>query len=148
MDLSTDLAQDDPLYEACDDGNNINTDGCLDTCQEPRCGDGILQADVGFDHPDYEECDDGNDDGFDLCRDDCRINFAGTRSPRWGRSVMMATTSTPTPVLRAAPWLLRRSIIQEGIEQCDDGNLNDDDDCPSCNPHCGDGYLQVASKMR
>ena len=26
--------------EECDDGNDDNTDDCLDTCQAARCGDG------------------------------------------------------------------------------------------------------------
>jgi cysteine-rich repeat protein len=39
--------------EECDDGNQIDTDTCLSTCQSATCGDGKLQEGV-------EQCDDGN----------------------------------------------------------------------------------------
>jgi cysteine-rich repeat protein len=29
--------------EQCDDGNNNNNDGCLNTCQEAFCGDGYIE---------------------------------------------------------------------------------------------------------
>src|SRR6185503_7182603 len=28
--------------EACDDGNEVDTDGCLSDCTEARCGDGVV----------------------------------------------------------------------------------------------------------
>ncbi len=51
--------------EQCDDGNDIDDDGCTNACTLPACGDGIVQAQNG------EECDDGNiqDDG--TCLADC-----------------------------------------------------------------------------
>jgi cysteine-rich repeat protein len=48
--------------EACDDGNDINTDGCRNDCTLPACGDGIV--DQG------EACDDGNTNNSDSCRND------------------------------------------------------------------------------
>lgn len=35
--------------EDCDDGNNINADGCNSLCKDEYCGDGIIN--------DNEECD-------------------------------------------------------------------------------------------
>ncbi len=32
--------------EACDDGNDLNTDECTDTCQVAACGDGYVQEGV------------------------------------------------------------------------------------------------------
>ena len=32
--------------EVCDDGNQINTDACVN-CALPRCGDGFVRTDVG-----------------------------------------------------------------------------------------------------
>jgi len=32
--------------EACDDGNDDDTDACLTTCVAARCGDGIVHAGV------------------------------------------------------------------------------------------------------
>ncbi len=40
-----------PNYEVCDDGNSVNDDGCTNTCQVGRCGDGVIQL--------GEECDAG-----------------------------------------------------------------------------------------
>jgi cysteine-rich repeat protein len=30
--------------EACDDGNAVDTDGCLSICALATCGDGVVQA--------------------------------------------------------------------------------------------------------
>jgi cysteine-rich repeat protein len=53
--------------EQCDDGNNIDGDGCQAGCQLPVCGDGILDAGEG------EECDDGNNIDDDGCQADCTL---------------------------------------------------------------------------
>ncbi len=52
--------------EECDDGNFINTDSCLESCQFAYCGDGFIREPV-------EDCDDGNDDDADGCTKDCTI---------------------------------------------------------------------------
>jgi cysteine-rich repeat protein len=57
---------DDDPGEECDDGNEINEDGCTNKCFEPRCGDGIVQAGEG------EACDDGNTDPTDTCTNACQ----------------------------------------------------------------------------
>lgn len=54
--------------EQCDDGNNIDGDGCSAICeveQEPACGNGILEA--------PEQCDDGNLIDEDGCSSTCEI---------------------------------------------------------------------------
>ena len=38
-----DLAMDDPGFEACDDGNCADDDGCLNSCAEAACGDGVVR---------------------------------------------------------------------------------------------------------
>jgi hypothetical protein len=58
------------IGEECDDGNNSNTDHCLDTCKKASCGDGYVE--IG-----KEECDPGakksEDNAYGYCRtDDCR----------------------------------------------------------------------------
>ena len=40
--------------EGCDDGNQINTDACLNTCDDAQCGDEIV-------HEGVEGCDDRNE---------------------------------------------------------------------------------------
>jgi cysteine-rich repeat protein len=65
-----DAVVNDDEGEECDDGNDVNNDGCTNACTEPRCGDSIHQA--------GEDCDDGFDNGeFDNCPDDCKIDGGG-----------------------------------------------------------------------
>jgi len=52
--------------EACDDGNMVQTDACLNSCQAAKCGDGQVQAGV-------EQCDDGNIVDNDGCSNTCKL---------------------------------------------------------------------------
>ena len=61
---------DDANFEECDDGNDVEDDGCSTQCQLPRCGDGIVQAGT-------EECDDGNWDDYDECTNECKVARCG-----------------------------------------------------------------------
>ena len=56
--------------EECDDGNDENTDGCLNACQLAVCGDGVVYEGV-------EECDDGNDIDTDACLTACLTAICG-----------------------------------------------------------------------
>ncbi len=58
------------LGEACDDGNEENTDACLNTCAAATCGDGFVQSGV-------EACDDGNEDNTDACLNTCAAATCG-----------------------------------------------------------------------
>ena len=61
------------LGEMCDDGNQVNTDACLNNCRNAVCGDGIIRAGV-------EDCDDGNQNSDDpdvACRKDCTPQRCG-----------------------------------------------------------------------
>lgn len=66
--------------EECDDGNQINTDLCLNTCRWASCGDGYIKAGV-------EECDDGNTDETDACSSckslDFQVNTLTTGDQRY-----------------------------------------------------------------
>ena len=60
--------------EQCDDGNNVDGDGCSHACMlenghMPSCGDGILEAGEG--------CDDGNTTSGDGCSSVCQSESAG-----------------------------------------------------------------------
>jgi cysteine-rich repeat protein len=87
--------------EECDDGNNVDGDGCSATCcveyvpPPPCCGDGNLDA--------GEECDDGNTIDGDGCSATC-------------------TTETPP--------CCGDGNLDAG-EECDDGNTVDGDGCSS-----------------
>ena len=53
--------------EVCDDGNNVDGDGCSRDCRSTEfCGNGIVDVAVG------EVCDDGNFRDGDGCSRDCR----------------------------------------------------------------------------
>jgi cysteine-rich repeat protein len=60
--------------EACDDGNRLNIDACLDGldghCRLATCGDGFVHLGV-------EQCDDGNADTSDVCPSECRLARCG-----------------------------------------------------------------------
>ena len=49
--------------EQCDDGNNVDGDGCTADCRQEFCGDSIVQPGIG------EQCDDGINTGN--CGDGC-----------------------------------------------------------------------------
>ena len=56
--------------EACDDGNQDDTDACLGTCEAASCGDGLVRADV-------EDCDDANSENTDACLNTCKAASCG-----------------------------------------------------------------------
>ncbi len=63
--------------EECDDGNDINGDGCSITCKFDGCGDGVVAGN--------EQCDDGmNDGGYGECAPGC------VWGPRCGDGVVQA----------------------------------------------------------
>ncbi len=51
--------------EYCDDGNNIDGDGCDSNCTATTCGNGIQSL--------GEECDDGNNNDGDGCSANCQV---------------------------------------------------------------------------
>jgi cysteine-rich repeat protein len=135
--------------EACDDGNAINTDLCVN-CAAPLCGDGIRQGNEGCDNgaqngtagnictvtctittcgdgvvnaPNGEQCDNGTTfpGNGDQCLNNCRWNSCGDGF-EYAATVTGSTNGAP-------------------IEECDDGNDNDRDAClQSCqDADCGDG---------
>ena len=55
------------MGEACDDGNDINTDACTNSCDVAFCGDGVTRSDLSIDDMDFEACDDGNIEDSDGC---------------------------------------------------------------------------------
>ena len=110
--------------EQCDDGNDVNGDGCENDCTltpppAPFCGDGNVDA--------GEQCDDGNNVDGDGCENDC--------------------TLTPPP----APFCGDGNV--DAGEQCDDGNNVDGDGCeadctltPPPAPFCGDGNVDAGEQ--
>jgi fibro-slime domain-containing protein len=134
--------------EACDDGNNIDGDGCANNCLsvesgwscvkpgEPcrpvaRCGDGLAVF--------PEQCDDGNLVVGDGCSDICKIEI-GYKCDTAGQPCTHTTCGDGKI---------------EGAESCEDGNNMPFDGCSSdcqnepnctassgaCTSRCGDGIV-------
>ena len=107
--------------EGCDDGDMLNNDDCPDgtggTCQPATCGDGFVDGEGGMTEP----CDgDGMGSGGETstCNANCTVSACGD-----GQLNMTAG------------------------EACDDGNMQNNDDCPdgvmgTCEAaSCSDGFL-------
>jgi len=126
--------------EECDDGNDDNSDACLDTCVAATCGDGELQAGV-------EECDDGAGNGDDQactlgCLDAiCGDGFVLEGVEECDQGEMNGDDQACTSACINAQ--CGDGLLGPG-EGCDDGNDVDEDECTNaCSlPSCGDGILQ------
>ena len=107
--------------EACDDGNQVDSDGCTTDCQLARCGDGILRQDRAMGDTGFEACDDGNAINEDACLNTCE-------RARCGDGIRRSDQPPET----------------SDHEACDDGNDDPLDACTSdCRtPRCGDGLKQ------
>ena len=76
--------------EQCDDGNQIDGDGCDSNCTRTGCGNGVVT--------DGEGCDDGNLRDGDGCDTNCTIGptFTPTPTPSPTPTRTLAPTVTPT----------------------------------------------------
>ena len=111
--------------EHCDDGNDINNDGCTNTCTITFCGDVVVQqpngqGTGGINNDGIESCDDGNLVNNDNCDNNCK-------------------STIPQAVCG-------NSIVETG-EQCDDGGTANGDGCNStCQielPVCGNNVIEI-----
>ncbi len=122
--------------EACDDGNDDNTDACLDSCEEPSCGDGYVWAD-------NEECDDGGE--TDLCDDDCTAPVCGdgTLNASAGEACDDGNNEDGDGCTADCMMETCGDGELQGAEQCDDANDDNTDDCiDTCMAAtCGDSYV-------
>lgn len=123
--------------EACDDGNEIEGDGCDSNCTLSGCGNQITDA--------SEECDDGNEADTDDCLSNCAGAFCGDGKLHHGSEVCDDGNSDDTD---ACTTICERPYCGDGIrqpatEECDDGNPNWLDACmPNCTvARCGDGFI-------
>jgi cysteine-rich repeat protein len=100
--------------EQCDDGNNTAGDGCSPTCQNERCGNGVIDK---YSDGGQEACDDGNNRAGDGCSPVCVLERCGNG--------------------------VQDIFPDAGQEMCDDGNLVDGDGCSSaCRTEvCGNGIV-------
>lgn len=139
--IREDLTSDNPAFEECDDGNDINDDGCTNGCKNPICGDGIVNG--------IEECDDGDnndDDIADRCRTNCKNPSCGdgiidpsNNEACDDENVLDGDGCTSECILGTCG----DDIVDE-LEECDDGEGNSNDRPDACRENCtaarcGDG---------
>ncbi len=113
--------------EACDDGNDVDTDYCTNACRLPSCGDGIVGPGEG--------CDDGNPDDGDDCSSACVLTTCGNgvvdppeQCDDDGESAACNANCTHS---NCGDTILNSSAG----EACDDGNILEHDACSSmCSP--------------
>jgi cysteine-rich repeat protein len=125
--------------EECDDGNNSNTDDCIN-CLVAVCGDTYVQAGV-------EECDDGNVINADECTNVCNNAECGDGITQSGVEECdeMNNINTDGCLTTCELASCGDGFLYQGFETCDDGDLDDNDACTSsCVPNvCGDGFVNV-----
>jgi cysteine-rich repeat protein len=121
--------------EACDDGNDDNTDTCLDTCVSASCGDGFVGP--------GEACDDGNMVDDDECSNACALTSCGDGIKQPDEACddgnQVDTDACLSTCVAAS---CGDGFVGPG-EACDDGNPDDTDTCLStCEAaSCGDGFI-------
>ncbi len=130
--------------EECDDGwKNSNTNWCMMDCTinpsfrkddkgnwvKKYCGDGVVDTDLG------ETCDDGNNGAGDGCDPLCNVEqfFECSENEKH--------KSECKPICGDGVWLSDKILGEGKGEECDDGNINDDDGCSSiCKVEKEKGY--------
>ena len=124
--------------EACDDGNDDDTDDCTSTCEVASCGDGFVQAGV-------EACDDANADDTDACLSTCEAASCGDGFVQAGVETCDDANADDTDecLSTCESASCGDGFVQAGVETCDDGDLDNTNDClDTCVPaSCGDGFV-------
>ncbi|UCC30026.1 MAG: right-handed parallel beta-helix repeat-containing protein [Phycisphaerales bacterium] len=133
-------------YEACDDGNTSDCDGCRGNCSavEGTCGDGILDLVC-------EECDDGNTAHGDGCDENCILEVCGNGILQFNEECDDGPENSDTEPDACRTTCVLPScgdgVVDTG-EECDDGNTANGDGCDEdCILEvCGNGVLQFGEQ--
>src|SRR6185369_9202000 len=155
--------------EECDDGNDIDLDGCNANCTLPGCGNEVLepgeQCEYGGSDPSCaatceqercgdgvinvftEQCDDANPDDSDECPSLCFRSYCGDGFVRFGTEECDDANSADNDACRNSCKLAYcgDGILEKGVELCDDGDRWSGNACTEeCRTAvCGDGYVRV-----
>ena len=130
--------------ETCDDGNRVDSDGCVD-CRLARCGDAFVQLGV-------EACDEGDgvnaNDLADRCRADCNLARCGDGTVDTGEACDDGIANSIEVADRCridctSP-RCGDGVIDSG-EACDDANSVATDGCSDAcqQARCGDGLVRT-----
>ncbi|HEY0138062.1 MAG TPA: DUF4215 domain-containing protein, partial [Nannocystis sp.] len=112
--------------EACDDGNQENTDTCTSTCTDAACGDGFVQGDEACD----AEADNSNNASCTLL---CQENVCGDGL------VFNATGDAEECDNRVENGPGQACDAMCVANACGDGDLGPDEQCDDGNADPGDG---------
>lgn len=125
--------------ELCDDGNEVDGDGCDSNCTFTQCGNGVVTG--------LEKCDDGNAIDGDACTNFCQLGVCGDGILRPEEqcdddNLMDGDGCDSNCTMTGCG----NGVVTEG-EQCDDGNLANGDFCDAmCNlagaVTCGDNKVE------
>ena len=126
--------------EACDDGNQVDNDSCANDCKLATCGDGVTQ--------DGEQCDDGDQDDTNECTKLCKTPICGdsivtpTMMEECDLGGMNNDNAACTATCKTAA--CGDELVQTDVDECDDGNMVNDDACTNLckNAKCGDMIVQ------
>ena len=120
--------------EACDDGNQDDTDSCQSDCSR-SCGNGTLEG--------GEQCDDGNDVNNDACLNNCLLPFCGDGVINGDETCDDDNEVNTDDCVACQVATCGDGFIQRDVEGCDDGNQINEDFCRNdCSfAACGDGQL-------
>ena len=154
----------DASCETCDDGNDIEGDGCDSNCTPSDCGNGVIGGAEGCDDGNPtsgdgcdsnctptacgngvtsggEQCDDGNHVNDDGCDADCRLSGCGNGSTSPGEECDDGDLQSGDGCDADCTVSRCGNGIPAGSEQCDDGNGTDGDGCDAnCTTSaCGNG---------
>ena len=140
------------ISEECDDGNDVDNDGCSNSCIMNICGDGLInQA--------SEECDDGNILNGDGCSSVCSREsdlWTCVGEPSVCTQVSICPEGFKFVEIQGSGVCVPDGpfcgdgIINQGSEQCDDGNTLNGDGCSAecvIQPFCGDNIINQGSEQ-
>lgn len=119
--------------EQCDDGNDINDDGCNVLCQWARCGNGVIEKN--------EECDDGNEADGDGCNHRCDFERCGNKCLDFDEQCDDGNLNAGDGCSPCCLYEVCGNKTIDPLEGCDDGNTTDGDGCSRfCEREvCGNG---------
>ncbi len=120
--------------ETCDDANDDDHDACTNACAVAECGDGIIGP--------GETCDDANDDACTNCGY-CGDSIKDPEFEECDNGATNSDTNSCTSACKIAS--CGDGLVQNGVEECDDGNSDENDACLSdcTKAACGDGYIRT-----
>lgn len=135
--------------EACDDGNSVNSDGCVGACVLATCGDGFVRSGI-------EQCDDGDSQSGDGCDINCTTTACGngviTSGEECDDGNKIDTDACPAS---CEPAVCGDGYRRTGFEECDDANLLDGDGCSQicerqqmCGDATDDGSILASDSFR